>query len=587
MLFAAFSSYLEKLERISARLEITAVLAELWQKLEPDELKPASYLLQGTLVPEYESLEFQLSTKMVIKALATRYGTDVDTVTAAFKKLGDLGLVAEQFHGEGAQSSDLFAAAAEQNLDVATVYEKLKAIAQQSGSGSQERKLALLSDILASLEAISARYVIRIILGNLRLGFSTMTMIDSLSWAQTGSKLESIILEKAYYKKADIGALAETYISAKGEDKRKQSLEHYSVEVGVPVVPALCQRMESAEEVNTKLGTVFVEPKYDGVRVQIHVDKKNAAHPVRTFTRSMEENTHQFPELVDAITQLKCDSCILDGEAIGYNKETGELLPFQETITRKRKHGVDEIAEAVPLRFFLFDVLAFNEKSFLDVPLRERKSELKKLFSDSEVLVHTPYITADKPEDITEYHHLKLAEGLEGVVMKQADSLYQSGRKGMAWVKMKEEEGTRGKLADSLDCVVMGYYVGQGKRTDFGVGAFLVGVMDDKDQILTIAKIGTGLSDDQFRELKQRADTLQVSEKPQQYNVAKQLVPDVWLKPSLVAEIAADEITDSPLHSAKVALRFPRLIKWRDDKKWQQATTTAEVGKIRALFLGN
>jgi DNA ligase-1 len=225
-------------------------------------------------------------------------------------------------------------------------------------------------------------------------------------------------------------------------------------------------------------------------------------------------------------------------------------------------------------------VLAVDEKSLLVTPLRDRKALLGDILQDTEQFIKTSYITTTDPKQLQNFHEEKLAEGLEGVVIKQVDSPYQSGRKGWYWVKMKHAEGEKAKLKDTLDCIVMGYYVGRGKRTSFGIGAFLVGILNDEKAIVTIAKIGTGISDEQLRDLKERCDSLKVATQPPLYSVAKELHPDVWIQPQLVTEIAADEVTRSPNHTAGIALRFPRLIKIRDDKSWEDATTAADVKQI-------
>lgn len=592
MQFTAFANSLQALEGTTSRLSMTSLLAELFRQLTPTEVEKASYLLQGQLVPAYEGGEFQLSVKMVIRALARLHSTGGDItaveptnlfgekdqshaeteITRRYKQMGDLGTVAAEVIATLPRSSIT------QPLTILNVYEQLLQISQTNGEGSQEKKLELLLTLLTQADPQSAKFIVRIILGRLRLGFSTMTLIDALSWTTNESKQDRILLEEAYQKKADIGKLARSYLSGKTEADRHQHLRDYTVEVGVPVVPALCQRLNSAQEIIDKMGEVYAEPKYDGLRVQIHVDKK--LHLLRTFTRNLEETSHMFPELQAAIHDLDCTSCILDGEAIGFDKKTGQLLPFQETITRKRKHDIESTAQSVPVRFYIFDVLAIDGVSLIDKPLSERKDRLKKLFKPTDVLYQAPYIQTQDAGELHQFHNQALQDKLEGAVIKQVHSAYQSGRKGWSWVKIKEEEGTRGKLSDTLDCVVMGYYYGRGKRTAFGIGAFLVGVLDDQEQLKTIAKIGTGLSDDQFRELKQRVADLEVKDAPNNYQVDKSLIPDVWVVPSLVVEIAADEITKSPNHTASLALRFPRLVKFRDDKTWSQATTLKEVASI-------
>ncbi|MCB9813438.1 MAG: ATP-dependent DNA ligase [Pseudomonadales bacterium] len=618
MLFREFSQSLEKLERTPSRLEMMYQLADLFGALNEKEMAKASYLMQGTLVPLYFSLEFQLSVKMVIKALARvnsgakkleaqvvvtnlfetvepeykdlHLDEEIKIITRRYKKNGDIGNITEEIISEYFKVVKLT-----KNLSIEEVYQELSDIALDSGNGSQERKVEKLSKLLMNLDEVSAKFVSRIVIGKLRLGFSAMTILDALSWSVVGSKAHRNLLENAYQKRADVGELAKSYIKTARElDKNdsnflkilaKRFEDEYSVKVGIPVIPALCQRLNSSEEIIEKMGRVIVEPKYDGLRIQIHYSKDglkilenvDSANNIKAFTRSLEDVTHMFPELKIVATSLNCENCILDAEAIGYQKESGNLLPFQETITRKRKHLVAEQSKKVPIRFYVFDCLYLNDKSLLEVKLHDRKELLRSIFLDNETISYTKSIETADPKMLRDFHGKQLGSGLEGAVMKQINSHYKSGRKGWQWVKIKEEEGTSGKLKDTLDLVVMGYYAGKGKRSQFGVGAFLVGVLNDKQELKTIAKIGTGLTDKQFVELKNRVDLLETDHKPENYEVEKSLFPDVWVSPELVVEIAADEITKSPSHTAGVALRFPRLIRFRDDKNWIDATTIEEL----------
>ena len=594
MQFSEFSTYLQELEGLSSRLDMTAKLSALYKTLSPQEMVEASYLLLGRLVPLYQSLEFQMSEKMIVRALARlqpevefdaadlfgeQAGGALEQVQARFKTLGDIGLVAEAVMSEYWGENE-----AKKTVTVSAVFDQLVAIARAAGAGSQEQKLELLVALLKQLDPVSAKFVTRIIVGKVRLGFSTMTMLDALSWAATGDKSETKALDLAYQKKADIGLLAQTYLAEKDQAQRLIALDAYAVEVGVPVVPQLCQRLNSAEEMIEKMTTVYAEPKYDGLRVQIHLNKKAApGNQYAVFTRSLEDATHMFPEIAELAGQLNADQVILDGEAIGYDRATGALLPFQDTITRKRKHDVAEVSADIPLKFFIFDVLFVDGSGYLDTPLQERKDVLDKLLIENEHFVKTKFLTTSDPKELEEFHEEQLAEGLEGMVVKQLDAPYQSGRKGWSWVKMKEKAGTQGKLTDTIDGIVLGYYLGRGKRTQFGLGALLVGILDTTnsgEQIVTLAKTGTGMSEAQLVELKELCDAAQVADKPEQYVVHKSLLPDVWVRPKVVVELAADEITTSKNHSAGKALRFPRLLKIRRDKTWEQATTTTELSSI-------
>ncbi len=631
MQFATFSEYLEKLENTPSRLAMTEQLAAVFKELKGDEIAEASYLFEGRLLPQYQSLEFQMSVKMVVRALARTewplpaLGTETapeslfgeidwsereEFVTAVYKRVGDIGATAQELaalynhqqHKPDLSSSSNSSSEAtvpkkvtvrskdSRGPSISEVYTALLAIARDGGEGSQDRKVQLLVQLLNTLEPLSSKYVCRIIVGSMRLGFSTMTLLDALSWAMTGTKAESGLLENAYQKKADIGKLAQTYLSLQDEKERQQALENYSVEVGVPIVPQLCQVLASSEEVVNKMATVYSEAKYDGLRVQIHLSKKGLVSKiedekiyVKAFTRNLEDSTHMFPELQKLLKLVAAEEVILDGEAIGFDRATGKLLPFQETITRKRKHDIAATALTVPLKFFIFDVLAVDGRSLLKTELSERKKILKNILTETEEFVLTEYLETSDPKHLQRHHEEQLAAGLEGVVVKQVDSPYQSGRKGWHWVKMKQAAGTHAKLQDTIDCIVLGYYFGRGKRTAFGIGAFLVGILNAEQSVVTIAKIGTGISDEQLRDLKLRCEVLKTETKPNSYVVTKELTPDVWIKPELVTEIAADEVTRSPMHTAGVALRFPRLIRLRDDKNWQDATTVDELKKIAQI----
>lgn len=610
MQFLTFSHYLDQLEQTSSRLAMTAVLAQLWRELTPSETTIAAYLLQGILLPSYVSLEFQLSTKMVLRSLSRLqvaqsssepqglFGMDdlattADEVSATllqlYKQLGDVGLTAERVMTSTVKK-DATIAGDKPSLAVEQVYEALVQIARLAGSGSQEQKLEQLTQLFRDCSPLEAKYIARIIIGKLRLGFSTMTLMDSLSWAKHESKIDSELLELAYQQKADIGKLAESYLH------HDFSIDAYQVEVGVPLVPALCQRLNTAAEIIEKMQKVYVEPKYDGLRIQIHIDKAGIVETdlsgkptgrkplYKAFTRNLEDVSEMFPELATLVEQVQCQRCILDSEAVGVESDTNKILPFQATITRKRKHDITQSAQAVPIRFFVFDIMYVDQIDCISLPLSERKQRLLEVVPTNSLVVQVAtYLVTSDAEELHRFHEQQLALGLEGAVMKQVDSEYRSGRKGWRWVKIKEHEGTSGKLSDTIDCVVMGYYRGRGKRTGFGVGAFLLGVVAEIEGeivVKTIAKLGTGLTDADFPTIKALVDQHIVAASPKVYEVEKGLNPDVWIEPHVVLEIAADEITQSPLHSAGVSLRFPRLVRVRSDKNWQQATSVVELQTI-------
>ena len=330
-----------------------------------------------------------------------------------------------------------------------------------------------------------------------------------------------------------------------------------------------------------KMDEVSIEPKFDGLRIQLHY-KAGLGGFVKAYTRNMNENSWMFPELKNLSKYLKTKKVILDTEAVGVDEKRKKLATFQVTMSRRRKHEIESTAAKIPITFQVFDILLVGEKNLMDKPYLERRKVLKNTVKGGRLLRIVDYLVTKDPKKIEEEMEREVSDGLEGIIVKRANSRYVAGRTGWRWVKMKEAEKAVAKLADTLDCIVMGYSAGKGKRVQFGVGQFLVGVKH-KDKIKTITKVGTGLTDDQFRELKKRLSKLEIKTKPKEYEIPKELEPDFWVRPGLVVEIAADEITKSPKHTSGYALRFPRLVKFRDDKSTNQATTLTEVKKLFKL----
>ncbi|MEK7517005.1 MAG: ATP-dependent DNA ligase, partial [Patescibacteria group bacterium] len=280
-------------------------------------------------------------------------------------------------------------------------------------------------------------------------------------------------------------------------------------------------------------------------------------------------------------------TAILDTEALAYQRESEEFLPFQETTKRRRKHNITEMAKSLPLRAFVFDILYTDGKSLIDTPLIKRMEILKKTVKPNEILIPSPGKILENPKDLQLMLDDAISKGLEGVVVKKIDSLYEAGGRNFNWVKLKRHSA--GELQDTIDCVVLGYIVGKGKRTAFGAGALLVGLYDDKkDEFVTVSKIGTGLTDEEWQSIKQRTKNLELKNKPARVNSL--ITPSVWVTPKIVIEVLADEITRSPIHTAGsavaesgekepgYALRFPRLVSFRGgDKRAEDATTVKEL----------
>ncbi len=590
MLFSKLTEYFTQIESTTLRNEKTQILSQILKDSDQDEVDKLIYLALGGLRPAFDRLEFQMADKMILRALGK--------TEKEYQEVGDIGELAVKTSTKYKVQST--------KLSVKDVYAALEKIASASGAGSQERKVAGLAKLIAEVNPEGAKYIVRIVSGRLRLGFSDKTVIDALSYFENGTKDFSDELDRAYQRRPDVGVLAKMV----KEMGVAQAVKKIDVVIGTPIVPALAQRLKTPVEMIEKMGRVHCESKYDGTRVQVHFSRKNLKgselgarkfgtietrselgeqasmfeeekpkYFVRTFTRNLDESSEMFPELMQISEQIKANEVILDCEAVGYDPKTLKLVPFQLTITRKRKHGIEEASSSVPLRFFVFDIMYKDGQSLIGLPLHERRKILGETITGEKVLVVDDFIETEDPDVLREYHKTQLAAGLEGALVKQIDGQYMPGRTGFNWVKFKEVEDSRAKLADTIDAVIMGYYFGKGKRSDFALGAFLVGVKNG-DKIVTLAKVGTGISDAQFEELGVRLRKYKVQSTKYNdfgYEVPKILEPDVWVEPKVIVEVAADEITVSPTHSAGYALRFPRMVKFRDDKSAETITTLEEV----------
>ena len=564
--FSELAANFDRMEATSSRNDLVRILSEVYAASSVDELGPITYLTQGRLAPFFEPIEIGLGPGLLITAIATAYGAKKEDVVKLNKQTGDLGLTAQR----------LAPATKRKSPSVQEVHERLSQIAGAGGEGSQQKKLNGFIGLLADLDSTSAKHLVRITLGKMRLGIGDPTVLDALSFARKGDRSLRPVLEAAYNRTSDLGLIART-LWERGE----AGLEALKVKAGHPLRPQLAERLPNPEAVIKKLGTVGVQPKYDGLRVQIHKDMDR----VSIFSRNLESWTDAFPELVAAASRLKVESVILDGEAIAYNPESEEYVPFQETAARRRKEGIEEFSVQSPLRAFIFDVMFRDGSDLTPLPYERRFEIAQALLKKSDRLLTAPLTKTDSAEELTRELLDNISRGLEGVVAKRLDSPYQAGARNFNWVKLKRN--TSGQLNDTIDVVLLGYYRGKGKRAEFGAGALLAGVYDaDRDEFVTISKLGTGLSDQGWRDIHQRLTSLEVPEKPARVNSL--FVPDAWLKPQIVVEVLADEITPSPRHTAGMtadrpgfALRFPRIVSLRTaDKKPEDATSVREIREM-------
>ena len=578
MKFSKLAQYYEKLEATSKRLELVDILSKLFKDSNAKEIGKICYLIQGRVAPFFEPIEIGMAESMVAQAVARAYGptsprlrgvkNPKDEVLKLYRRKGNMGLAAKELAAKHHHSGD---------PTVEKVFEELLKIAKFTGKGTVEQKVSTLAEILKSLDPVSVKHVVNIPLGTLRLGIGDPTVLDALSIAKNGDRTLRPILEDAYNKTSDLGYVVETFFKH-GES----GLKNIKLVVGKPVRPALAERLPSAEEAVKRLGAEFAaEPKFDGFRVAVHKD----GDKISLFSRNLENTTHAFPDIVEGVKEeVRAKSVILEGEAIAYNPQTEEFLPFQETTKRRRKYKIEEMAKELPLVLFAFDLLYLNGKNVADKPYRERRKLLSEIIhKEGRVVRLAEERVLHKADEIKKFFDEAVSEGLEGLMLKKLDSPYVAGGRGFHWIKFKRSQA--GELTDTVDCVLLGVYAGKGKRTEFGVGGLLVGVYDKKkDEFVTISRIGTGLTDEEFRKVNGMARKLRVSHKPARVNA--KIEPTFWVRPAEVLEIYADEITKSPVHTAGekngvgYALRFPRLVKFREDRRAEDATTVNEIEKM-------
>lgn len=570
--FSEVSDSFSEMSNTTKRLELTDILVDLLKKAGPD-LGRLVYLTQGKIRPDYEGIELGMASKMIIKALSSISGRKEDDIEDMFIKEGDLGTVARNISERKLQNS-LFAS----ELTIEYVYEELSRLASTSGEGSVRNKMGIYQDLLINSTPDEGMYITRIITGRLRLGVSDSTILDALVKA-FADKSYADRIDEAYNFHPDLGMIAELL--------RDGKLDRVLAMGPTPMIPAkvmLAERLPEISEILEKMGgEAAFEYKYDGMRTQIHISGKD----VKIFSRGSENTTANFPDIVQhARDEFSCSSCILDGEAVPYNAETGELYPFQTVSQRRgRKHDLKTIVEEVPLVVFLFDIIYLDGEPLNTVPYLERRRKLESLFRESDNFRMATQLVSSDPEEVNRFFNESINSGCEGLVAKNTgdESIYRAGARGWLWIKVKRDY--QSAFSDTLDLVIIGAFGGHGRRKGTYGALLMASYNKDLDTFESACKLGTGFNDEVLFNLPKRMSDYVVKKKPARVETG--LEPDVWFEPSQVLEIIGSEITVSPVHSCAygkvvedsgLAIRFPRFTgKWRDDKKPEDATSTEEI----------
>ena len=559
------------MEQTSSRLALTDYLVALLKKTPQSIIDKVTYLIQGKLYPDYEGIELGLAGKMVIRAIASSSGKDQSQIEKIYQKTGDLGDAAREAMRFKSQST-LFS----EPMTVERVYSTFDKVARTAGLGSQETKLRLISSLLNDATAAEGRYIIKFVMGQLRLGIADYTVLDALALAFTGDKANRQVLENAYNVSSDLGTVAKL-LATKGLEAARS----IKITLFKPIRPMLAERIRTAGEALERMeGKAAVEYKLDGERVQVHKSKEK----VELFSRRLEKITSHYPDVAAAVKSLKSE-VILEGEVVAVNAETDEYLPFQELMHRRRKYGVEEAMENYPVVMNFFDVLYVNGKSKMDLTYLERRKLLKKMidYVKNDKVKLIKQTVAEKPEEIDRFMATAIENGCEGVMIKQLSSTYRAGAREYLWVKLKREY--RSDLADTLDLVIVGALHGRGRRAG-KYGALLLAAYDQKaDMFQSVTKVGTGFTDVHLEQFYNELEQHIIKQRHARVETGMQM--DVWFEPKMVIEVIASEITLSPSHTAALdvlrpgyglALRFPKFTgKIRDDKKPEDATAVEEI----------
>ena len=574
MKFSVLSDSLEKMEKTSKRLELTGILVELLKKTPNEIIAKVIYLIQGKLKPNFEGVELGIAEKLVIRAISKSAGVTIKKIEDDYNDGGDLGITVSNILKQKTQTT--FSA---ETITLERVYETLLKISTLQGKGSQDMKIKYISSLLNDATPEESKFVLKILLGTMRLGVAENTVMDALAIAFTNSKENRELVENAYNVSSDLGKVSEV-LAQDGLD----GLLKFNVSLFSPIRPMLADRVKSEEEAVKRIENEFAaEYKLDGERVQIHIQDDK----VILFSRSLENITNYYPDIVEKISDtINADDGIFEAEIVAINANTGNFLPFQELMHRRRKHKLDQAITNYPITVNFFDILYHNGKELLNHSYNERRKNLEDVIKENEFAKLIPMSIVNNTADISDVLENSINSGCEGLMLKVLNANYRAGSRGSNWLKLKREY--QNELGDSLDLVVVGAFFGRGRRTG-KYGTLLLSTYDsENDSFPTICKVGTGFTDENLDQLFQILSNKVILKKNPR--VESSIESDIWFEPELVLEVVASEITLSPIHKTGLnlirkdtgfALRFPKFTgKIRTEKLAEDASCPEEVSAL-------
>ncbi len=542
MRYSELVNFYQKLEATTKKLEKRDILAELYMKCSGEDLPKVVLLSMGTVFPP-GGLELGIASEMMKRVIARVAGVTETQITKSYKETGDLGLTAGHFIKNRKQAT-----LAKRELEVGKIFENLRKLPEISGQGSQEKKILLIAELFSSAEATEAKYIVRTILGEMRIGVAAGIVRDAIG-AAFGKDAKEV--ERVFDFVGDYGRVA--VLAKSGKLKAE-------IQVGKPVRVMLADRAEGLKEAMEKFENPVLEWKYDGLRVQI--SKSN--NEIKIFSRRMENVTRQFPDIAEfAKESMKSKDCIIEGEALAVDK-SGKPRPFQELSRRiQRKYDIEKTIKDIPVQVNLFELIYLNGESWMDKPLRERWQQLAKTIKETKNFRLADRLETKDYAEAKKFYKHALKMGQEGIIVKNLEARYQPGRRVGYWLKVKD-------ILEPLDLVVVGAEWGEGKRARW-LGSLILAAKKD-GKFVEAGRMASGLTEEQMEQLTKQLKPLITGEEGKIVSV----------KPRIVVEVGYEEIQRSPRYESGYALRFPRLLRIRDpvDKGPEDANTIKDVEKL-------
>ncbi len=540
----------DRLEKNSGKIAKADIVSELLKEIDSGLIPNVVLLLNGLVFPIYHPQEIGVAQQLIIKTIAKTHGVSESEVVKKFKSSGDLGNAAEIISKSGRN-----VLISKKELTVEKIIHNLQSLADQTGSGSQDKKICLISELLSQASPSEAKYIVKTILGQLRVGVAEGIIRDAI--AKTFS-VDPENVDHAWNILSDFGEVASI-----AKEKGDKGLKSIKPELGKPIQVMLAEKAESIEEAVKELGESASEFKFDGARCQIH--KKGDKFWL--YTRRLEDITPQFPDLVDlAKRAIKAKDCIIEGEILAVDPKSGRPLPFQRLSQRiLRKYEIGKIIESIPIQFNAFDIVYVDGKALFEKSLEERRKILdRSVKSIPDKFVLAEELVSDDPKQIEKFYRKALSAGQEGLMIKNLKSAYVFGRRVGGWYKIKP-------TMENLDLVIIGATWGEGKRARW-LTSYALGCRDSSGEFLPCGMISTGLTEEEYEKMTKTLKPL----------IVKELGRTVEIKPKIVIEVGYQEIQKSVNYKAGYALRFPRFIRDRTADKSPSEADTLE--RLEALY---